>query len=91
MNEIGWRYYAGFRVTKGRALKKTGNTVYCEVMRDNETTFVKEYISMDNGKIISFRDSGREEYAVKNIGYLEEGDEFLAVMSNGGFLYIVEN
>ena len=90
-NEIGWRYYAGFRVTKGRVLKKTGNTAYCEVMRDNETTFVKEYISMDNGKIISFRDSGREEYAVKNIGYLEEGDEFLAAMSNGGFLYIVEN
>lgn len=90
-NEIGWRYYAGFRVTKGRVLKKTGNTAYCEVMRDNETTFVKEYISMDNGKIISFRDSGREEYTVKNIGYLEEGDEFLAAMSNGGFLYIVEN
>ena len=90
VNEIGYRYWAGFRITKGRVLKIKDNIAYCEVMRDNESTLVKEYISLAKGKIISFRDKGREDYSVRNIGYLKEGDEFLAVMSDGGFLYIVD-
>lgn len=89
VNEIGYRYY-GFRISKGKVLKIKDGYAYCELMRDNESTRIKEYIPLSKGKIISFKDKGKADYTVKNINYLKENDEFFAIMIDGMFLYIVE-
>lgn len=88
VNEIGWRYY-GWRVTKGRVLRVLGDYAFCEVMRDNANTWVKEYINISSAKIVTLKTDGKD-YETRSAKYLKAGDEFLATMNAGKMSYIIE-
>lgn len=89
VNEIGYRYWAGFRVTKGKVLKISGDYAYCELLNTSALSKGKEYINLNSGQIITFRLS-RGDYQTRSVRYLQPGDEFTAVMSDGKFRYILE-
>ena len=88
VNEIGWRYF-GWRVTKGRVLRVSGDYALCEVMKNNANTLGKEYINISSAKILTLKTNGGD-YETRSAKYLKEGDEFLATMNAGKLSFIIE-
>ena len=90
VNEIGWRFYAGFRIVRGKVVKMSGNTALCEVTKDSESTFVKEYIDISKAAYLKLTPGKTKKYETKSAKYLREGEEFFAIMNNGNIRFIVD-
>lgn len=87
-NDIGWRYYAPFRVTKGKVSELENGIAYCNVMTNKKGNTQNEYIRYNQGVILKF-DSAKGGYTIMDSGNLKENDEFVAMMSNGVFKVII--
>ena len=86
-NDIGWRYYAPFRVTKGTVHELENGIAYCNVMTTKNNAH-DEYVRYNQGMILKF-DSPTGGYTLMDSGNLKAGDNFYAIMSNGVFKVII--
>ena len=80
-NTIGWRYYAGFRVTRGKVLQTDNGIAKCEVMTTG-STYQNEYIKYNNSRIIKFEGT-KGGYTLMDGNNIKPGDEFYAMLSGG--------
>lgn len=80
-NTIGWRYYAGFRVTKGSVIQTDNGIAKCEVLTTGNT-YQNEYIKYNTSKIVKFEGT-KGSYTLMDGNNIKPGDKFFAMLSGG--------
>ena len=81
----GWRYYAGFRVTKGKVSDTDDGIALCNTMT-TAGSYQNEYIKYTGAKILKL---GKKKKELFDYQYLKEGLEYTAVMSGGQFKLVI--
>lgn len=87
-NEIGFRYYADFRVTAGTVLGLENDIALCNTMEKSTEVVQTEYIDYSQCKIVSFPLNQRR-YELFDSRYLKTGGRYVAAMSNGLFKLVI--